>query len=259
VVAITSGPLRPLLECAALNVFWTLPKTLLCKLAKYLGVEHQQKDSLVQVLAALVKDQLKCNDAKLAEVLSLRLMKLQAPSDELIIDTDDFKDLLDESDQKDLQKDDEWKSAREAQAKSFSSEVCRLRSQARQQLPKKGKVSKPVAHPLSRLRFPPEVPNKGSTTREEAQLCSPPDCNILLDDFNARWRATFRLPVRSLSRSWLAHGYDESLTLVLRWAWGEYLVAEGLPESACPFPRLFGGLAPASAIRPGASASSSGL
>ena len=92
----------------------------------------------------------------------------------------EFKDLLDDCDKEDLQKQEDASVAKDIQVKDFSSEVCRLRSEARKQKDKKAKGAKPAAHPIAKMRYPTSVPNRGSTTRDEAQCCAPPGNNNIV-------------------------------------------------------------------------------
>lgn len=259
VAACADAPAR-LLVVAARHAFFHWPAVGLRRLCTHLGVALPHSPGLCDLLCALIQNILKVTAAEALDIIGQRCAI--AESDESdhdgLLQNEEVTEMLDKDDAKEvpeqLVREAKDKMSRQALSREVASRQAVLPINARTSRYKQAKKA------LQTHRYLVQAPRGGAISQDEAQSLCPPNCRILLDDFNARWRITCpNLHCPPMSRSWGVHGWEESLNLVLKYAWTNYLRHEGLPNSLCAFATEWGwpdAAQPAASVGTAASSSS---
>jgi hypothetical protein len=201
---VTSKPASPLLECVASEAFFTLPMQFLKELAEYLDVPGVEGGTLCELLCKLCKHILKCDDARLAQILQLRQISHGDPGQADLYQLEAVEEALDQEERELIREEAKKVVDEKAFQQHFDKEVQEVR---RKLLGVTGKVSASWKNPKSPLAGHKQllvaVP-QGAITQQEAKNLLPPGA-VIWQGKTGRWQSHLK-PHKSFSKSWRMGG-----------------------------------------------------
>jgi hypothetical protein len=231
--AFAEGKPQKLLEAAAAACFWSLPRSFLAKLSRYVGAEPPQENGLLDILESLVVKILGLSPTEAVDVLALRMSNmegrrhsaiedfLEADSAFLCVSREEMADLQQEA-QRASAKSPALSEYREAWVKRRNAvkppdTVAASANGARKR--GRGQSSAPKALPpgdLTQAQLRPLLPEGGFLWRGNKAGC---------------WSSHYP-PFPRCSRSWQLYGHRTAAIFVLRDVWERALTMQGKGTSA---------------------------
>lgn len=232
-LTIQAGEPKPLLQHAAEHAFHKIPKASLLLIAEELQAGVTSDASLFDVLFALVKQVLECDDMRALAILKRRL---RAPSEGVtdILGGDGLDEVVEKADRSQFKKQVKDEEQQKAAAERFRKDLqVGLTKAAKTKEGKKyAQAEKTRLKKVPRQQF---VPSK--LGREYLVALAPPGAKFWRSE-GGTWQVHLR-PHARLSRSWQKYGEAEAARLILRGCWEQHLSAAGLDDSHCPVQGLF--------------------
>jgi hypothetical protein len=232
---VKSRPASPLLECVASEAFFTLPMQFLKELAGHLEVEGVEGATLCELICKLCKQILKCDDARLAEILQLRQISQSEPDHADLYQLEAVEEALDQE-ERELIKEAAKKVVEEkAFQQNFDKEVHEVRKKL---LGVTGKVSaswKNAKSPLAGHKQLLVAVPQGAITQQEAKNLLPPGA-VIWQGETGRWQSHLK-PHKSFSKSWRMGGdagHRDACLAAVRDTWEKFLADNGLRMDQCP-------------------------
>lgn len=257
----------PLIEAVGRTAFGTLPRTTLLRLSDLMGWQSDRHSSLLQLVYMMVGQACQLTD----EVSIMKILHLRAQPKECadmlqqLLEEEHIVENCDRDERQAMQQEVKSLAMEEKARTTFKAEWAARNQEVQERkrndsVPKgsrKGAAAKKVAAPKP-WRGPKEWKGEDPGLQANAKAFVPPGGSIWRANVHNQWAGHYR-PYPRVSASWLMHGPQEALRIVIAKLWEQHLEAEGRPRSDCPIAGLFAEGTNIMQNPGGASSSSSGL
>ena len=229
--AFLDGEELALKELAARSAWWHLGISDLHNIAKYLKADVKKSDSLFQCLLQLAMHVLKCSEKEAMDIISQRLVQMQAKNDfsQELLDIDEAVNCLEKNDMEEVSKQQSKSVERQMQYDDFVEQYKELKARA---APKAKAASKGGGAGKDKVVVRKLPHDLSHISQKDAKLLMPPQSYIWKSRSDGCWHSKVP-PFGEVSRSWRRYGEHQSCLLVLREAWKLHLDLNGHPYEDC--------------------------
>eukprot|EP00971_Amphidinium_carterae_P078983 1562765-Amphidinium_carterae.3 len=223
---------RTLLEVAASNAFWTLPKTQLHQLIRGEGLKVESGQDLTQCIEQLYRHIYpNCTDEELAAALMTRMPARAVRRSDLSVES--CADLLDQSDRAEMKEKSDQSSSESALQASLAKRVQSLQKTASKSAKTSGVATSSSSSAAKSgrqgtisgggRRYPDKVPKPSKhLTQCEAERLLPSSYRLYPDESEQRWLLSSSTHAGYNSRSWSRYGYNDAAKLLIELAWARH-------------------------------------
>jgi hypothetical protein len=230
----------PVLELAARQGWWALPKHIVEQVAKLIECAITSP-SLFGVLFAVTQSILKCSESEALECLAKRMAQMKSREQfagDQILEVDAAAECLDEHDKIEVKTVQKRALENKDELETFVAAYKEKRTSAGGS--KKAKVAKKggKASAVPGYKGPKVLPPPSEIEHATAKQYMPPGSHLWRSNGTASWNARVP-PFGTTSRSWRKHGEAEALRMCIVAAWSTFCDIHGLDEKDCPIENLF--------------------
>lgn len=219
---------------AALNGFWTIPKTGIMQIGRFIGADvscASFPELVLSVASAIL--------GELSDEQRLAILRKRLPESTALIDAlkeSDVVDILPEKERQQLFETGEAAKAQQEVVEEFRKDIKKLAS-LRKALAGKALASSSGSAgggDQKRLRkYPPKVQVTSNFTEQDCALVLPNGCRMYIDKLDWNWRMQ-AFGGKWHGRSIRLYGYEEAAGLLIKEAWT--IAIDRGEGRACPFP-----------------------